>query len=147
MTGWVEVMPVRKLSAKVMLKFILNWVYRFGLMIRAVVNGGPEMKGILPRILSDLGVRRIQISAYHPQANASVEVGHFSLISGIAKIAVKRNGKWLKILDLAVLADRVAVKSSTGKSAFYLIHGWELILPIEVKAPTWRLINWDSVTT
>lgn len=110
-----------------MLKFVLNWIYCFRLMIRAIVNEGPEMKRILPLALSNLGVRKSQISVYHVQANTSVEVKHFSLISGIVKIAAKRKREWLKILDLAILGDRAVVKSSTGKSAFYFIYGWKPI--------------------
>ncbi|KEY69861.1 hypothetical protein S7711_10127 [Stachybotrys chartarum IBT 7711] len=52
---------------------------------------------------------------------------------------------WMRYLDVAVFADRISVKASTGYSAFYLMYGWDLILPIEFQYPTWRLIDWDAV--
>ncbi|KAL6406714.1 putative gag-pol poly protein [Ilyonectria robusta] len=45
------------------------------------------------------------------------------------------------------LTDRSTIRGSHGCSPFWLLHGWEPILPMEVKVPTWRLIDWDEVHT
>lgn len=120
-------------------------VYRFGLFREVVIDNGKEFLGFEEK-LKDFGVRVIPTAPYNPQANSQVEGGHWRLLSAISKLA-EDDPHWLQYLDRAVLADRVAVRHHTGQSPFFLIHGWEPLLPIEVEIPTWRLINWDEVHT
>lgn len=34
----------------------------------------------------------------------------------------------------------------TGHSPFYIGHGFDPVLPIELEIPTWRILPWGSVT-
>ena len=145
-TGWVEAMAVAKCDARHMEKFARTIIYRFGVIVVAVIDGGPEMKGKFPVILRDLGSRVVQVSKYNPRANGVVEAGHWSLISAMAKMS-EEGHRWFKYLDAALLADRTAIRSSHGYSAFYLLYGWQPILPMEIEFPTWRLINWSDAST
>ena len=146
LTGWVEVSVEKKLNSEVFTRFAKKIIWRFGLMVVAVVDGGPEMKAMFAKVLTDLGVKIVITSAYNPKANGIVEAGHYSITSGLAKMAgLKR--KWKKLLGPMLLADRTAIRASHGKSAFWLMYGREPILPIETECPTWRLINWDTVQT
>jgi len=146
LTGWVEVSVEKKLNSEVFTRFAKKIIWRFGLMVVAVVDGGPEMKAMFAKVLTDLGVKIVITSAYNPKANGIVEAGHYSITSGLAKMAgLKR--KWKKLLGPMLLADRTAIRASHGKSAFWLMYGREPILPIKTECPTWRLINWDTVQT
>jgi hypothetical protein len=58
----------------------------------------------------------------------------------------KRLGKWPNDLG-NLLADRSTPRASHGHSPFYLIFGYEPVLPMEVDVPTWRTIDWDDVRT
>lgn len=146
LTGWVEAKPVAAINVLAVKRFLANIIGRYGLIPYVVMDGGPEMRGDLDNQLSGLGIKAVRTSGYNPKANGLVEAGHWSLASALAKLA-RSNGSWHRYLDNALLADRTAVRASHGKSAFYLIYGWEPILPLEVEYPTWRLINWDLVVT
>ena len=147
MTGWVEAIPLKKITAKALRRFAANLVYRFGMISVAVVDGGPEFKKEFPPLLEELGIRRIVTSPYNPKANGINERGHYSISMALRKMERKGKPRWYDNLERALFADRTAAKAPHGHSPFYLIHGWEPAYPLEVDLPTWRLINWDEVST
>lgn len=59
---------------------------------------------------------------YHPQANGLVERGHESIVNSLAKYS-KEPGYWVKHLSLALWADWISVRRSTGYSPFELVYG------------------------
>jgi hypothetical protein len=76
LSGWVEGRPLREKTAAPVARFLWeDIICRFGLYGRLVVDGGTENKAVVSQLTERYGIRRIQISAYHPQAN-SVERGH-----------------------------------------------------------------------
>jgi hypothetical protein len=144
LTGWAEVHVTKKCNAANLRLFFQKWTYRFGMMVIVVLDGGAEGKGEMKAALSDVGIRRIIISAYNSRANGIVEAGHWSLILAISKMLFP-NVDWLRVLEAALFADRVSERASHGYSPFYLLYGWNPILPLETRYPTWRLINWEDV--
>jgi hypothetical protein len=44
-----------------------------------------------------------------------------------------------------VLADRTMVHQPTGKTPFFMVYGREAVLPVELKYPTWRILDWEKV--
>jgi ribonuclease HI len=147
MTGWVEAIPLKKISALALKRFATNLIYRFGMISAAVVDGGPEFKKEFPPILKELGILLITISPYNAKANGVNERGHYSIAMALKKMEKDGKPRWYNNLERALFADRTAAKAPHGHSPFYLIHGWEPAYPLEVEVPTWRLINWDEVST
>ncbi|KAH7147254.1 hypothetical protein DER46DRAFT_579711 [Fusarium sp. MPI-SDFR-AT-0072] len=92
----------------------------------AVVDGGPEIKKELPRVLNLYGVRWIETSPYNPKGNGLNKYRHNVLRRVLEKLQHKGKNAYLP---------------------FYLMHGWEPAYPLEVEYPTWRLINWNEVHT
>ena len=43
---------------------------------KVVMDGGPENKREVKALLAKLGVKKVTVSAYHPQANGMIERGH-----------------------------------------------------------------------
>jgi hypothetical protein len=146
LTGWIEAEPIRKATILAVRRFIRKLISRYGMIKYLVYDGGPEMRGNLKEALKEIGITGIQISGYNPKANAVNEAGHWTIASSLSKLGGS-DGKWHSYLDHALLADRTAIRASHGMSAFYLIYGWEPILPLEVEFPTWRLVNWNKVTS
>lgn len=143
MTGWIEAMPCKALTAANVRKFIRRIIYRYGMPLKIVTDNGSELAKGIPDELDDLGITMAKISAYNSKSNGLIEVGHVSMVNYFKKLG--RLGKWVGLLDQALLADRSAIRGSHGCSPFWLLHGWEPILPMEVKVPTWRLIDWVEV--
>jgi hypothetical protein len=91
------------------------------------------------------GIKRIAVSAYHPQANGMVERGHKPIVDALAKMMNGGEGDWVHCLPAVLLADRTTTRVSTGQTPYYLGHGMEAVLPVELKYPTWRILDWKSV--
>lgn len=90
--GWLEVKPMRRLSANGMRTFFQEITYRFGMIVFAVIDGGPEMADMIRPIIADAGVKTISISPYNPKANGPVESGHYPLTLSLAKMSKIRPG-------------------------------------------------------
>ncbi|SCV59860.1 uncharacterized protein FFFS_14429 [Fusarium fujikuroi] len=130
-----------------MARFVKGLILRFGMIMIAVVDGGPEMKKELPQVLRQYGVKTVETSPYNPKANGLNEYGHYVLRKVLEKLKRKGKHAWVDNLEYALFAERTATKGSHGFSPFYLMHGWEPAYPLEVEYPTWRLINWNEVRT
>ena len=52
---------------------------------------------------------------------------------------------WPKYLPLALWADRITIRRSTGYSAFKLLYGRECLLPVELAIESWSVVDWEEV--
>ena len=67
LSGWVEGRPLREKEAKGVARFLFkDIVCRFSLYGKLIVNGRTENKSLVAEITKRYGIRRIEISAYHP---------------------------------------------------------------------------------
>ena len=110
-------------------KFIYEEVIcRHGCLKRIVMDQGTENLNLTRDLLEKHRIRQTLVSAYHPQANGLVERGHDAIVNALAKYDKKR---WKGCLPLALWADRISVRRSTGYSAFELVYGRECLLPVQ----------------
>jgi hypothetical protein len=110
-----------------------------------VIDGGPENKKHVAEFVKKYRIRRVQVSVYHPQANRIVERGHQPITEALARMTKGGKGNWVKTLPAVLLADRTTVHGPTGKTPFFIEYGREAILPIELRYPTWRVLDWENV--
>jgi hypothetical protein len=108
------------------------------------MDGGSENLSLTEDLLQHYRIQQTIVSPYHPQANGLVERGHDSMVNSLAKYS-KRPGDWVEHLPLALWADRISVRRSTGYSAFELVYGRDCILPVELSVTSWSLVDWDAV--
>ena len=87
-------------------------------------------------LMQVLDIRRVVVSAYHPQANGMIERGHKLIVDALAKMTDGGEGDWVLCLPAVLLADRTTTKTTTGSTPYYLNHGAEAVLPVELKYPT-----------
>jgi hypothetical protein len=109
------------------------------------VDGGPENKDNLESFVKQYGINRVQVSAYHPQANRMVERGHRSIVEALARMTNGGIKRWTRNLPSVLLAERTTVHRPTGKIPFGVIYGREAVLPVELEYPTWRVLKWTEV--
>jgi len=96
-------------------------------------------------LLDSFRIRRIEISAYHPQSNGLVERGHAPIVNALSKYCHENKKAWFQYLTLALWADRISVRRPTGYSAFRLLYGRECILPVELAISSWSAVEWEDV--
>jgi hypothetical protein len=145
LTGWPEAEPTKSIKSGVLSKFLKRLIARYGVILEAVVDGGPEFRKEFEAAANEVGVGIRTIAPYNPKANGVVEGGHHTIAKFLSKDPELKK-EWLDRYESALLAERMAVRSSHGYSAFKLMYGWEPLLPLEVSVPVWRVIDWDTVT-
>jgi hypothetical protein len=146
LSGWVEGKALTAANSKNVAKFLYEEVIaRHGCPKRIVVDGGSENKGFVEELLDAFRVRRVEISAYHPQSNGLVERGHAPIVSSLSKYCHENKKAWFQYLTLALWADRISIRRTTGYSAFRLLYGRDCILPIELAISSWSTVNWGEV--
>ncbi len=112
-----------------------------------VVDGGPENKKHVAVFTRKYGIERVQVSAYHPQANGMVERGHNPIVEALARMTDGGIGNWVTNLPAVLLADRTTVHQPTARTPFFMVYGREAVLPVELRYPTWRILDWEKVKT
>ena len=51
---------------------------------------------------------------------------------------------WMKYLPLALWANRISVRRSTGYSAFELVYGRDCLLPVDFALESWSVVDWKG---
>ena len=121
-------------------------IYRHDIFRRLIVNGGPKNKDLIAKLMTKYNIRRVVISAYHPQANGIVEVGHRAAADALAKTCKRPDKRdWMNHLPAVLWADRTTVKTSTGFTPYELEYLDRPVLPIELEISTWHILPWDQV--
>ena len=111
------------------------------------MDGGSENKKLTKTLLEDYKIKQINISAYHPQSNGLVERGHDAITNSLSKYCSKQPNSWVRHLPLALWADRISIRRTTGFSAFELLYGRDCLLPIELSLESWSVVDWEGEIT
>jgi transposase InsO family protein len=144
LSGWVEGRAITENTAAQVAKFLFEDVItRHGCPERIVVDGGPENKKVAQALLEHYKIGRTLVSPYHPQANGLVERGHAPIVDAISKYSDKAE-HWPRHLHLALWADRISVRRSTGYTAFEMVYGRDCLLPIDFSIASWSIVDWEG---
>jgi transposase InsO family protein len=115
-------------------------IARFDIYSEIVIDHGNYFQNeMMVELASKLGFRHGHSSPYYPPMNGQVETINKSLKTILQKIVSQSNSNWHIMLYPALWAYRTLVKTTTGFSPFQLVHGVELILPIECEIPSLKL--------
>ena len=79
-----------------------------------------------------LEINKTRSTAYHLEGNAQVENLHNILKSMLKTRGQDNPQNWDEHLDYCVMASRSSVHSSTGHTAFELLFGREMRIPLDV---------------
>jgi hypothetical protein len=144
LSGWVEGRALPNNKSSTIASFIYeDIICRWCMTRRIMVDGGPDFKKAVSYLAERYGTKRIQASAYNPQAMGKIEGGHKPIVNALAKIS----GHWPDNLATVLYADRVSIQESTGYSPYQMITGQNPVLPIELGLPTWQTLPYRQVRT
>ncbi|OLY78994.1 Retrovirus-related Pol polyprotein from transposon 412, partial [Smittium mucronatum] len=145
LSGWVEAKALQKNSSDLVWRFLFeDIICRFGTVGKFVADRGELKSNEIIQSAKRYGVNISFTTSYHPQSNGMVERGHAPLVNALSKYCANKPGNWPKKLSLALWADRVTVKRTTGMPPYKLVYGQDAILPIENKYPSWNYILQNS---
>eukprot|EP00253_Pinus_taeda_P015867 PITA_15867 len=115
-TKWVEAIPAKNATEKVIMDFIKNNIItRFGVPAKITTD---NVKG-----------------------NGLAESSNKNLITIIKKIVGDNKRSWDSKIKYALWADRITKKKATGKSPFELVYGLDVTLPVHLKLPAYQLLQ------
>jgi hypothetical protein len=132
-TKWIEAIPTRSASHKVIISFLEDIIARFGCPSRIVTDNVASFNfEPMIKFYEQFGVLLIHSTPYYPQGNGLVESSNKILIK-LIKILLEDNKKaWDSKLKFALWADRVTAKRSLGTSPFQLVYGIEDVFPSQL---------------
>jgi transposase InsO family protein len=122
-TKWIEAIPTRSTSHKVIIGFLEDIIARFGCPKIIVTDNVASFKAEpLIHFCEQFGIALIHSTPYYPQGNGLAESSNKSLIN-IIKILLEDNKKaWDSNLKFALWDDIVTTKRSLGVSPFQLVY-------------------------
>jgi transposase InsO family protein len=76
-----------------------------------------------------LGIKQLNTTAYHPQANGVIERFHKSVGEGLSHYVNASGNNWDTLVPFYLMAYRNIAHRTSEYSPFYLLHAREMILP------------------
>jgi hypothetical protein len=135
-TKWIEAIPTRSTSHKVIIGFLEDLITRFGCPRKIVTDNATSFKAeLLVRFYEQFRINLIHSTPYYPQGNGLAESSNKSLIRIIKRLLEDNKKAWNSKLKFALWADQVTTKRSIGISPFQLVYEAEAVLPSQLAIP------------
>ena len=134
-TRYAEVTAVKVANAQTMAAWLFKEVIcRHGCPVSITSDRGPEyVNAVVSALYELLKVKHNIITAYRPQSNGLVERLNGTLKMSIRKCAEVDNVRnWHEWLPFIMFAYNNTVHSSTHYTPFFLMHGREARLPVDI---------------
>ncbi|KAJ9561894.1 hypothetical protein OSB04_007054 [Centaurea solstitialis] len=90
------------------------------------------------KFCDERGIKLITSTPRYPQANGLADSSNKSIINTIRRKLKPGKGKWVEEFPHVLWVNRTTPRTSTRKTPFSLVYGYETVLPIESHVPTAR---------
>lgn len=121
-TCFPEAIPLRKISAKVVLKELLKFFSVFGLPKIIQTDRGPNfMSRVFTRVLKQLSIQHNVSGAYHPESQGSLERYHQTLKGMLRAYCLETGKDWADAVPWLLFACREVRQESLGFSPADLV--------------------------
>ena len=113
-TRWLEVIPLRKTTTRIVIDQLKYIFSRNGFPTTNVSDKGPQFTGkMFGKFLRDKGIEHVKSSQYHPQGNGVVEDAQ-----KVELCHLEKKGNWAEIVPMALYFLRCTPNRSAGISPF-----------------------------
>ena len=116
-------------------------------MLKLTVGNGLEFKGAVIHLADKYKLPIIPILPYNPVVNGNVERGHGVYIESMWRVLQGQTHEWPNVLDLAIWADRITAKRTTGCSPYYLLYGQQPLHNFDITDRSWHMPDWFKIKT
>ena len=132
-TRYVHATPLRVISAKNIVKSLLDFFSHFGMPRRIQTDGASYFVGnVFEAALTEWGIQHRVSSPYHPQTQGAVERSHQTIKSILRKYALQFNIHWDDDLPYLLFALREVPNESAGFSPSELVFAHKVRGPLQV---------------
>lgn len=114
-------------------KLFTDYISKHGAPLTLHSDQGKQFECKVVKELNEtFGIRKTRTSPYHPQSDGQVERFNRTLKDMVSKHTSNSGNEWDDHLQQLALAYNTSVHSSTGFTPFFLNHGREARLPIDL---------------
>ena len=137
LTKMIEAAAVPNKSSQTRADFFYREIIcRHGTPVEVITDQGGEFQGKLQALLDRCGIDHRRTSPYHPQANGLTGRANQTLVKTLFKMTTDDPHDWDKQIPTALMGYRATRQASTKYSPFFMLHGHEMVLPINNKGRT-----------
>jgi hypothetical protein len=136
-TKWVEAAPITTQDSTTAINFIKSIVFRVGVPHSIITDNdtnftSKEFKGYC----ESMGIKLKFASIAHPKTNGQVKKANSLICNGIKKRLLapleKAKHAWVDELPSVLWSLRTTANAATQETPFFLVHGAEVVLPVEI---------------
>jgi hypothetical protein len=136
-TKWLEVEPVRKVTAQSAMKFLKGLVCHFGVPTRVITDNGTQFTSrAFMQYVQNLGSKISFASIAHPWSNGQAERMNAEVLRGLKTRTfdkLKKCGRrWIDELSVVIWTLCMTPNRAIGQTPFSLVYGAEAVLPMEL---------------
>ncbi|KAK1631189.1 hypothetical protein QYE76_005504 [Lolium multiflorum] len=151
-TKWIEAKPINSPDGASAIKFVKSIVFRFGVPHSIVTDNGSNFTSKeFKAYCAEVGIKLSFASVAHPQTNGQVEKANGIICNGIKKRLLgpleKARHTWPEELPSVLWSIRTTPNTATQETPFFLVHGAEAVLPIEIEHDSPRVTEYDEETS
>ncbi|KAI5086472.1 hypothetical protein C0J45_23996, partial [Silurus meridionalis] len=130
---FAEAIPLRKITAPVIIKALVKFFTTFSLpKIVQSDQGTNFLSKLFRQVLQSLGITHRVSSSYHPESQGCLERFHQTLKSMLRKYCLQTARDWDEGVPLVMFAVRETVQESLGFSPAELVFGHQVRGPLKV---------------
>lgn len=132
-TRWAIAIPTQGATSEETCDALIHHVYsKFGAPKKLISDNGPAFAANLTKkICERLGMEKIFITPYHPQANGLVERWNSTILGMLRTLVDNYSGDWEDHLDMVTFAYNTAVHPTIGYSPYFMNFGKEPLIPMD----------------
>jgi transposase InsO family protein len=151
-TKWVEAAPVTIQDSKAAINFIKSIVFCFEVPHNIITDNGTNFTSKdFKDYCEGLGIKLKFASVAHPKTNGQVEKADGLICNGIKKGLLapleKAKHAWVDELPFMLWSLRTTPNAATQETPFFLVHGIEAVLPVEITHEAPRITAYDEATS
>ena len=137
-TRWPAAIPIKDMTTEsVVDAFLHGWISMFGIPEAITTDRGTQFtSAVWQQLLSTWGIKNLQTTAYHPEANGLVERLHRRLKESLMTHCNQSPENWFWKLPMSLLAIRTTLKPDVGSSPADMVFGEGLAVPGELLLPS-----------
>jgi len=135
---WPEAIAVQNIDAATVARvFVDEIISRHGAPIEILSDRGSNfLSSLFREVCKIFKIHKLSTSSYHPQTDGLVERFNGTLIQSLSMYVNKDQTDWDLYIPAVLFAYRVTPSDATQETPFYLIHGRQCRLPMDVDLVT-----------
>lgn len=137
-TRFPEAIPLRKITAPVIVKSLIKFFSLFGLPRTIQSDQGTNfMSRVFKQALDQLHIKHCTSSCYHPESQGALERFHQTLKSMLRAFCLEFQKDWDEGVPMVMFAVREVVQESLGFSPAELVFGHTVRGPLKLIKDHW----------